>query len=179
MNVRIIVVAIILACLTITCNGQFKILGLLDTKSELNNGNVENIRSLVGDVGDEPAQLADVGDSDKISDPGSTLKSDDSDKANVNFIKPLSLEPTSVTNEWTSELSEATTSVAAIENSVSSSTTNEILVRSDRTNSEDVFNEDIVDGPSPIRNRPSIQTSNTERSTTTTATKTYRSESML
>ncbi|KAG4072037.1 hypothetical protein HA402_015536 [Bradysia odoriphaga] len=161
MNFPFVVVAIILVCLTITCNGQFKILGLLDTKSELNNGNAENIRSLIDDVG-EPLSVK-VSDLETIKESESV---DDSAKGNVNFIKPL--EPSVA--ERKSEIVEST--------SVAASTTRSIKTKetfgTDETNSENVFDEDVDDEPSFSGIVAPIRESSTARTTTTIATKNYR-----
>ncbi|XP_037036391.1 uncharacterized protein LOC119074381 [Bradysia coprophila] len=163
MNFLFVVVAIILACLTITCSGQFKILGLLDTKSELNNGNVENIRSLIDDVG-EPLSVK-VSDLETIKDSES-VDGVDSAKGNVNFIKPF--EP-SVT-ERKSEIVEST-SVAA---STTSSIKTKEMLAADETNGGNVFDEDVDDELSSSDIVASIQQSSTARSTTTIAAKNYR-----
>lgn len=163
MNFPFVVVAILLACLTITCNGQFKILGLLDTKSELNNGKVENIRSLVDDVG-EPLSVDSIENSATINDSESF---DDSAKGNVNFIKSLDASIANK-NEGKSDLVEVT--------KIPGNTTTKDALVTDESSGENVFGEDDFDEYNSEDNSASILESSTARSTTTKTTRAYRSE---
>lgn len=159
-----IVLAVILVCLTVTCNGQFKILGLLDTKSEISNGKVENIRSL-----DEvPDQYSDETDVVKSSEFRASDSNADNGNGNVNFIKPYE----AVTNEWKKDFVETTSE------SVKNDSTNGLL--GDETDSENVSSAAVPSSQPSIRDSTSEEifessTASTS-STTTTRGKGYRSE---
>lgn len=149
------VLGVILLCLTIACNGQFKILGLLDASSEINSGKVENIRSL-----DEVS--SDAADSSDLSETIQAPESVDVNKENVNFIKPYEM----ATNEWKKDFVETTTSGAPVKN-----ITSNVLI-SDEAHSENISGKDVAISDSDAA---AIFESSTMRTTTITA-KTYRSK---
>src|ERR1700744_698759 len=113
-----LVLEVILVCLTVACNGQFKIIGLLDTKSEINNGEVESIRSL--DEVDE--QFPQNKETDEVRVLSETIDGSEilhGNKDNVNFIKPYEV----VTNDFKRYFVEATS-----EDNVASNNTSNVLV---------------------------------------------------
>lgn len=164
------VIAVVLVCLTVGCNGQFKILGLLDTKSEVtNNGqveNVENIRALV----DVDEQFSGDRDALKIIDEETVkdFQNVDVKKENVNFIKPYE----SVTTEWNRDVASDFVEAHVVQNG----TTNDVQI-ADKTNGENASDRDGGASESiSERNVASIPETSTISSTTTKETKTYRSE---
>lgn len=167
-----LVVGVILVCLTIACNGQFKILGLLDTNSEINKGKVENIRSL-DDFVEDFSSYKDAPEISGITESEIVLEKSEKNKENVNFIKPYE----TVTSELKNDFSDATTST-------SGAAANNVLIPDEAVDSENVSSKDVASETIPDSDVvPSLESS-TMSSTTTIATKqtellprkTYRSE---
>lgn len=167
MHFSFVLVAVAI-CLTDVCNGQFKILGLLDTKSEINNGKVENIRSLDKVAESFPSHSDAVVELSDVTETINGSEQLDVGKENVNFIKPYE----AVTNEWKQDFVQVPSGTGA---SLKVNITK--VLESDETNSEsvsgkDVTSETISDGDIAA----SMFESTTSTSTTTIAAKTYRSE---
>lgn len=124
---------VILVCLTVACNGQFKIIGLLDTKSEINNGEVESIRSL-DEVEEQFPQNKETGEVRVLSETMYGSESFDDNKENVNFIKPYEV----VTNDLKRDFVEATS-----EDNVAKNNTSNVLVLDETDQNERIFGKEI------------------------------------
>lgn len=161
------VLVVVAICLTDVCNGQFKILGLLDTKSENNSGKVENIRSL-DEVPESFPSHSEAVELSGVTETTNGSEQLDAGKENVNFIKPYE----AVTNEWKQDFVQLPSDTGA---SLNENITK--VLESDETNREsvsgkDVTSETVSDGDIAA----SMFESTTSTSTTTIATKAYRSE---
>lgn len=161
------VVVVLLFSLTVKCNGQFKILGLLDTKSESNTGKVESIRSLVN----VPEEFSADNDPIISSNLENVENVDGNAKKNVNYIKPF--ESSVNTSERNSNLVDATNS--AIKNEAADN-----VFHVEETNNDSVHSVEVTDKPISGSNSDSVYELSTASSTTTiSARKGYRSECVI
>lgn len=161
---------VILFCLIVACNGQFKIIGLLDTKSENNNGKVETIRSFdeVGEQFPRP-QNKDLDESHDLTETINVSESADVTKENVNFIKPYEV----VTNEWKIDSVEATSESTLVKNITGNVLELEETEPSKNLPEKSVNSETISDS-----DVEAAGTLSTTTSSTTIGAKAYRSECM-
>lgn len=161
---------VILICLTVACNGQFKIIGLLDTKSENSNGKVESIRSFDEVVEQFPLPVnKNIDDVRDLTELVNVSERSDVTKENVNFIKPYEL----VTNEWKLDSVETTSESILVKNN-----TGNVLELDEADESDDVFKKSVnseIISDSDVE-ATSTSTSSTTTSSTTIGAKSYRSE---
>lgn len=167
------VVAVALIGFTVLCNGQFKIIGLLDTKSDIDNGKVEKIRSL-DEVAEpfplymnESKELPGVIISEKIN--GSETF-DGNSKENVNLIKSYESYK-SVTNALKRDSMQVTSATGdLLKNNTAKGT------ESDGTNSDTVSDKNITISKDDDDVKAILELTTSSTTTTIAGTKSYRSE---
>ncbi|KAJ6636259.1 hypothetical protein Bhyg_14847 [Pseudolycoriella hygida] len=156
-----LVFAVILVYLTVACTGQFKILGVLDAKSETINRKVDNIRSLE----QSSPKFGELSEFTNATEAAVVSENVDEYKENVNFIQPYE----SATNELQRNSVESTSDAV-----VKNETANDKISESEKYSDKEVTSERIFGGGAKIAETSTKSLSTAKPSRATLGPKSYR-----
>lgn len=157
---------VILLCLTVSCNGQFKIIGLLNSESDNSDGTLEKIRSL-DEVSEKFPPHENISEGRGFAQTINATESVNVSKEKVNFIKPYDVTTNDLKKDFVDATSEASSAV---------NDANKVLMPGESTYDEDLNGHDI--GAAIVSEHFSDVeiTSNLPPGSPTSISKSYRSE---